>query len=120
KKLRSDAAFRVSFEQGLGRALKRFIGEYELEDEDLVATIASEQGFFQNKEIQTALIAVLKQPGAHLDEEREIVIQSFVTVLPERINRGRVDRAVTYLLKCLAQELWHLPELLPIYSLQFQ
>lgn len=120
KKLRSDTAFRDAFEQGLDRALKRFIEEYQLEDEDLVAAIAGEQGFFQNEEVQTALLAVLKQPGAYLDEEREAVVQSFATVMPERINREQVDRATTYLLKCLAQELWHLPELLPIYSLQFQ
>lgn len=120
KKLRSDTAFRDAFEAGLSRALKRFIEEYQLEDEDLVAAIAGEPGFFQNEEVQMALITVLKQPGAYLDEEREAIVQSFATVMPDRINRERVDRTITYLLKCLAQELWHLPELLPIYSLQFQ
>ena len=65
-------------------------------------------------------MAILKKPGLYLVEEREQVAQSFAGVLPERKNRERVDRAVTYLLKCLAEELWHLPELQPIYSLQFQ
>ena len=120
KKLRSDAAFRDAFETGLGQAMQRFIEEYQAEDEDLVLAISKEQDFFQNKEVQTALIAILKQPGAYLNEEREEILQTFVTVLPDRINRERVDRAVSYLLKCLAQELWHLPELMPIYSLQFQ
>lgn len=120
KKLRSDTAFRDAFEEGLSQAMQRFIEEYQNEDEDLVIAISKEQEFFLNKEVQTALIAVLKQPGAYLDEERKEVLQTFVTILPERINRERVDRAVSYLLKCLAQELWHLPELMPIYSLQFQ
>ncbi|MCB8980717.1 MAG: AAA family ATPase [Ardenticatenaceae bacterium] len=119
KKLRSDAAFHEAFEAGLSRAIQRFIEEYQVEDEDLVLAISKERDFFQNKEIQTALIAMLKQPGASLIEEREEILQTFSTVLPERINRKRVDRAVSYLLKCLAQELWHLPELMPIYSLQF-
>lgn len=120
KKLRSDAAFRNAFEEGLSQAMQRFVEEYQIEDEDLVMAISREQDFFLNKEVQTALTAILKQPGAYLDEEREEVLQTFTTVLPERINRERVDRAVSHLLKCLAQELWHLPELLPIYSLQFQ
>ena len=120
KKLRSDAAFHDAFEAGLSRAMQRFIEEYQVKDEDLVLAISREQDFFLNKEIQTSLIAILKQPGTYLDEEREAILQTFATVLPGRINRERVDRAVSYLLKCLAQELWHLPELMPIYSLQFQ
>lgn len=120
KKLRSDAAFRDAFETGLSQAIQRFIEEYQVEDEDLVLAISREQDFFLNKEVQTALTTILKQPGAYLNEERDEILQSFTTVLPERINRERVDRAVSYLLKCLAQELWHLPELMPIYSLQFQ
>jgi len=120
KKLRSDAGFNKKFEQGLQRAIERFVAEYQLEDEDLVAAIAENKEFFLNEEIQAALLKVIKNPGAYLDEEHEIVIQSFASVLPERLNRTRVDRAVGYLLQCLAQEVWALPELQPIYSLQFQ
>ncbi|MFQ5613981.1 MAG: hypothetical protein ACE5H9_17810, partial [Anaerolineae bacterium] len=120
KNLRSDATFNQAFEAGLQRAVQRFIQEYETEDEDLVAAIAADEDFFKNEEVQAALLAILKKPGAYLVDERETVLQSFATVLPQRKNRERVDRAVTYLLKCLAEELWHLPELQPIYSLQFQ
>lgn len=120
KKMRSDAAFQETFEQGLQRALQRFVNEYQLQDEDLVAALAHERQLFQNKEVQATLLAILKRPGAYLEEERDKLLDSFSTVLPQRINRERVDRAVTYLLKCLADELWHLPELSPIYSLQFQ
>jgi hypothetical protein len=120
KKLRSDAAFNQAFEAGLKRAAQRFITEYEAEDEDPVAAIAADEGFFKNEEVQAALLTILKKPGTYLSDEQERVAQSFASVLPERRNRERVGRAITYLLKCPGEELWHLPELQPIYSLQFQ
>jgi tetratricopeptide (TPR) repeat protein len=120
KQLRSDAAFNRAFQEGLERAAQRFIQEYETEDEDLVAAITAEEDFFKNEQVQAALLAILKKPGIYLADERDEMAESFTSVLPERKNRERVDRAVTYLLKCLAEELWHLPELQPIYSLQFQ
>ncbi len=118
--MRSDAAFNKTFEQGLQRAVRRFVDEYKLEDEDLVAAIATDKEFFQHEQIQQGLLAILKRPGAYLVEEQETLQDSFSSVLPQRLSRKRVDRAVIYLLKCLAEELWHLPELQPVYSLQFQ
>jgi hypothetical protein len=120
KKLRSDAAFNQAFEEGLRRAVRRFVQEYEVEDEDLVAAIAADEDFFNNEEVRAALLTILKKPGVYLAGERERLAASFDSVLPGRKNRERVDRAVIYLLKCLAEEVWHLPELQPIYSLQFQ
>jgi tetratricopeptide (TPR) repeat protein len=120
KKLRSDAAFNQAFEEGLRRAVRRFVQEYEVEDEDLVAAIAADEGFFKNEEVRAALLTILKKPGVYLAGERERLAEPFDSVLPGRKNRERVDRAVLYLLKCLAEDLWHLPELQPIYSLQFQ
>lgn len=120
KKLRSDGAFIREFEEGLERATKRFIDEYEIKDEDLVSIIAADKNFFKNREVQKALVSILKKPGTYLINERLTLDQTFATVLPNRKQRSRVDRAVTYLLKCIAKELWHLPELQPIYSLQFQ
>ena len=66
------------------------------------------------------MLAIIKKPGAHPSDEREMVLQSFETVLPERKNRQRVDRAVTVLLGYLAEEVWALPELQGVYMLQFQ
>ena len=120
KQLRSDAAFNKQFEEGLQRAIQRFVAEYELEDEDLVSAIAADKDFFKNEAIQKALLAILKKPGTYLGEDREKIAQSFESVLPNRRNRERVDKAVTFLLQCLAEELWHLPELQPVFSLQFQ
>jgi hypothetical protein len=120
RKLRSDTAFNRQFEKALAQATQRFIEAYQLQDEDLITAIAADKEFFQNEQIQKALLALLKRPGAYLADEREIIYQSFETVLPQRLNRERVDRAAIYLLKCLAEELWHLPEFRMIYTLQFQ
>lgn len=120
KKLRSDAAFQTAFGEGLQRAADRFAAEYVAEDEDLVAALTGDKTFFQNGEIQKALLAILKKPGVYLADEQELVAQSFDSVLPNRLNRERVNRAVLAFLKCLAEEVWNLPELRPAYELQFQ
>jgi tetratricopeptide (TPR) repeat protein len=120
KKLRSDAAFNTKFEQGLKKALKRFVDEYAEQDEDLVAAIEADTTVFQNAQVQKALLEMLKNPGRYLADEHEAVAENFATVFPGRKNRERVDKAIAFLLRCLAEELWNLPELQPIYSLQFQ
>ena len=120
KKLRSDAGFQQAFEQGLQRAARRFFEEYEAQDEDLTAALRDAPEFFENEDVQAALLKILKNPGAYLTDERAIIAQSFDSVLPTRKNRERVNNAVSYFLRCLAEELCHLPELQPIYSFQFQ
>jgi tetratricopeptide (TPR) repeat protein len=120
KGLRSDAAFAKQFEAGLKRAAERFLKEYEAHDEDLTAAIAGEPDFFKNEQVQAALLWMLKHPGTDLEQQRDVLAQSFETVLPARKNRVRVESAVMYFLKCLTEEVWTLPELQPIYSLQFQ
>lgn len=120
KKLRSDSGFRVAFEKGLQHASERFIAEYSEEDEDLVEVISKDKTFFDNEEIQAALISILKKPGSYLVKEQEIVVQSFNSILPQRRNRDRVNKAVYTFLKYLAEEVWMLPELRPAYEFQFQ
>jgi len=120
KKLRSDAGFVQAFQAGLRRAADRFVQEYQEEDEDLVRAIAADEGFFKNRQVQQALLAIIRKPGAYLADERETVLESFESVLPERRNRQRVDRAVTAFLTYLAEEVWALPELQGVYALQFQ
>jgi len=120
KLLRSDAAFTSKFNAALRTAINRFKKEYIQRDEDLVIALMSMPDVLRNEEVQQALLEMVKRPDRYLAEEREKAYQSFATVLPNRINRERVDNAVNYLLKCLAEEPWLLPELQPIYSLQFQ
>ena len=120
QRLRSDGGFNQKFEAGLKRAVQRFHDEYEAQDEDLTSALVAEKNLFQSQEVQAALLKMLKQPGAYLAAEHATLEEAFADVLPARKNRERVNRAITYLLKCLAEELWHLPEFMPVYSLQFQ
>ena len=120
KKLRSDTAFQDAFDEGVERATNRFIQEYVHQDEDLVMAIASDENFWRAKSVRQALLAMIQHPGRWLDEEREALTRHFDDVLPHRINRERVNRAVAFFLRCLAEELWHLPQLQPIYELQLQ
>ncbi len=82
--LRSDAQFKSEFEKALQKAIKRFSIEYESQDEDLSTAIMSERTILEDKQVTSALITMLKQPGSYLDEEREILVQSFNSVLPQR------------------------------------
>lgn len=120
RQLRTDGAFIAEFEKGLQRAIQRFVDEYELQDEDLVQAILADRDLFKRASIQKALIKLLTHPGTLQEKELELLSQTFEDLLPERRNRQRVERAISYLLRCLVEELWHLPELQPIYTLQFQ
>ncbi len=120
KQLRTDGQFRRQFDKGLDHAIKRFSDEYFEKDEDLVEAIVQEKDLFKSPDIKMALMNMIKSPGSYLVEEGDLIAQSFDSVLPGRKNRQRVDQAVKFLLRCLVEELWHLPELQPVYSLQFQ
>lgn len=120
KKLRSDAGFAQKFDNGLQKALQRFVNEYAEQDEDLVVAISADASVFKNEQVQKALLEMLKNPGKYLAQEQETVAENFASVLPGRKNRERVDKAMAFLLRCLAEEMWNLPELQPIYNLQFQ
>lgn len=120
RQLRTDGAFIAEFEKGLQRAVQRFVDEYELQDEDLVQAIMADSDLFKRVSIQKALLKLLTHPGTLQENEYDLLSQTFDDLLPERRNRQRVERAISYLLRCLVEELWHLPELQPIYTLQFQ
>jgi predicted negative regulator of RcsB-dependent stress response len=123
KQLSSQAVFYNAFDQAMPNALKRFQTEYTTQDEDLVAAIITDGKFWHSKDVRVALMALLHHPGSWLADERETVLQHFADVLPRRVNRDRVDKAITYFLGCVLEELWTLPgvrEIREIYSLQFQ
>ena len=120
QRLRSDAAFNQAIDDGLQRATQRFIQEYMAIDEDLVAAIAREPEFWQTESVRLALMEILKNPSFYLEQERLTLARSFVDVLRHRINRERVDNAVAFYLQCVAEALWHLEPLHPIYELHMQ
>ncbi len=123
RKLSTQAAFYAAFEEAMKRAYQRYIAEYMAIDEDLVDAIISDSQIWHSLNLQQALLLMIKRPGSWLVHEREAVIQHFADILPKRVNRERVDRAVSYFLRCILEELWTLPgvsEIREIYILQFQ
>jgi hypothetical protein len=123
RRLSSEAAFLRAFDQALERGLRRFRDEYTPQDEDLVPLLTSDPALWRSPTVRQALRDLVSRPGAHLPETRRQLLASFADVLPQRVNRERVDRAVSYLLGCIAEELWRLPaakEVREAYSLQFQ
>jgi hypothetical protein len=123
RRLSSEAAFLRAFDQALERGLRRFRDEYTQEDEDLVPLLVGDPALWRSPTVRKALRELVSRPGAHLPEARRQLLASFSDVLPQRVNRERVDRAVSYLLGCIAEELWSLPaakEVREAYSLQFQ
>src|SRR5262245_22773704 len=84
KRLRSDAKFQREFDKGIQKALNRFIQEYETEDEDLVAALASNKSIFLNEDVRSTLLTMLKHPSSYLVDDRERLSLTFVGILPER------------------------------------
>jgi LuxR family glucitol operon transcriptional activator len=123
RRLSSEAAFLRAFDQALERGLRRFRNEYTQKDEDLVSLLVGDPALWRSPTVRKALRELVSRPGAHLPEARRQLLASFSDVLPQRVNRERVDRAVSYLLGCIAEELWSLPpakEVREAYILQFQ
>lgn len=123
RRLSSKADFQHSIDKALRKGSERFVAEYAQQDEDLVEAIRGLPDLWQTKSVQRELVALIKQPGAWLVEERNTIVAHFEDVLPQRINRERVDRAVTYFLRSVAEELWLTPgakEIRDVYALQFQ
>jgi tetratricopeptide (TPR) repeat protein len=112
-----------SIDRALEAGIGRFIAEYTCQDEDLVDAIQGDELFWQSEVVQDALVKLVSRPGAWLGEERETMLRHFGAVLPQQIDRERVDKAVSFLLRCIAEELWSLPgarEIREAYSIQFQ
>lgn len=123
RKLSADAVFRASADRALQTGIERFIEEYREQDEDLVDALVQDATFWESAQVQQALKDVVEHPGASMPDQARVIAGHFDTVLPQRVNRKRVNAAVSYLLGCIAQELWSLPganEVREIYSLQFQ
>lgn len=123
RQLSTEAAFYNAFDKATIKGIEQFRVNYMVQDEDLVEAITTDRTFWQSRTVQQALIELIHHPGSWLVNEQEMITQHFADVLPKRISRERVDRAVNFLLGCILEELWTLPgvnEIRAIYSLQFQ
>ncbi|MCX6033328.1 MAG: NB-ARC domain-containing protein [Chloroflexi bacterium] len=123
RKFSSRGDLLQSIDRALEAGVRRFIKEYMGQDEDLVEAVRADDLFWQSEMVQDALVKLVSRPSAWLGEERETVLRHFETLWPTRVNRERVDKAITFLLRCIAEELWSLPgarEIREAYSIQFQ
>ena len=118
--LHSKSDFRKKFQKAMIEAMERFKQEYKVIDEDLVNTISNEKDLLENVDIQQAFINIVSRPDRYIDNNQQIVQKYFDGIFPDRINRDRVNNAISYFLKCLAESVWLMPEFSAIYSLLFQ
>src|SRR5258706_7104254 len=95
RQLSSQAAYYNAFDNAIKNARKRFIAEYTPQDEDMVESIISDGTFWESRNVRQALTTMIQRPGSWTTNERETVVQHCADVLPRRINRERVDKAIT-------------------------
>lgn len=114
---RSDHTLQTAINEGLKQATDRFIQEYMSTDEDLVLAIARDPDFWQAASVRQALLNLAENPTLYLEGQQTQVARGFVDVLRQRINRERVDQAVAYYLRCVAEALWHLEPFRPVYQM---
>ena len=114
---RSDHGLQTAINEGLKRATDRFLQEYMTTDEDLVQAIARDPDFWRAASVRQALLTLIENPTFYLEGQQTQVARGFVDVLRQRINRERVDQAVAYYLRCVAESLWHLEPFRPVYQM---
>jgi hypothetical protein len=66
RRLRSDAPFQQAVDRGLKEATDRFLGEYMVEDEDLVVAIARDPDFWKAESVRQALMEIVRHPDVYL------------------------------------------------------
>src|SRR6266849_6753116 len=114
---RSDAAFQESLTTALKHAVQKFATDYE--DKELVEAVTHSSHFWDIPSVQSALQEIITRPSSYLRQERKTLFYSFADVLPT-MEPERVERAVYFFLRCLTEEVITIPQLAPIYQVQFQ
>jgi LuxR family glucitol operon transcriptional activator len=120
KRLQSDRDFQKAVDEGLKEASKQFSREYMNIDEDLAEAIGKDPDFWKAETVRSAILEIIKHPGADISNERQIIEAQFNDVLGQRKNRERVNRAVIFYLRKVVECLWCIPQIKPIYELQMQ
>ena len=102
------------------RAEARFAREYTLEDAELTAVLTQQTQFADLPSVRGALRDLLTRPFSDPTRSISLVRQSFSDVLPERLDRARIDAAVHAFLTFLGEEVLYVPQLRETYTLFFQ
>lgn len=120
RRLHSDAEFRVRFEQALKSATNRFVRQSTEADAALIMDAAASKKLFESPAVQNALVAILKQPNLHLEQEHESLLGHLEAELSSQYARADVERVVNNFLIVLAEEIWSMEEFSAAYALMFQ
>ena len=116
-KLKTDSEFQTNFKDGIVRAVERFGREFE--DHELAALINQSESWINNK-VQIALLNIIKHPVSWSQADKIVISQQLGHLLPDSMESQKLDTALSFFIKCLIEEIWHLPELAPIYELQLE
>lgn len=115
-KLRSDAAFNDAFQKALKRASERWVAEYY--DKEIVENLTKDKELWKNNELIKLLGEIVRTPGGYHEPQFKSLLSSLQ--LQSGISSNQLEEAISYLLKCLSDEVISIPQLQPIYQLQFQ
>src|SRR5438552_17078257 len=78
----------------VARAEARFAREYRAQDSELADALGTQTRFADLPSVQAALRELLTRPFHDPNPSVTVLRQSFTDVLPERVDRARVDAAM--------------------------
>lgn len=117
-KLRDDAAFKDAIDGAIDAAWDDLRKKYE--NPELAQRLYDQRGAIDTKSVRDAVQVAISQPALLESKQFEVIARSFAEVLPTEADRTGVDAAVRFFLGRVAERVWHLPALQPIYEMQFQ
>lgn len=118
EKLRDDAAFKDAIDGAINAAWDDLLERYE--NAELAKKLCDQREAIDTKSVRDAVSATISQPGLLESKQFEVIARSFAEVLPTEADRAGVDAAVRFFLGRVAERVWHLPALQPIYEMQFR
>ncbi|GAB4198013.1 MAG: tetratricopeptide repeat protein [Roseiflexaceae bacterium] len=113
-------ALRRALDAAVERAAQRFAETYAAQDAELAAMLTKQTRFADLPTVRAAMRELLARPFHDPTAPVATLRQSFADVLPDQLDRGRVDAAVQTFLQLLGQEVLYIPQLRDLYGLAFQ
>src|SRR5919108_3223667 len=113
-------AMQRGFSRAVTRAEERFAREYGQQDAELADVLSTQTRFADLPSVRAALRELLTRPFHDPAQSIAVLRRSFDDVLPERVDRARVDAAMQAFLSYLGQEVLYVPQLRELYALLFQ
>ncbi|MET7968758.1 NB-ARC domain-containing protein [Micromonospora sp. NPDC005305] len=113
------ADFNRRFDKAVGRAVDRFRAQMSTMDPTIVSFLLQDAPVLDLPAVRDALRELVLQPARARDQAQEdflAVVSRFAPTVP----RDRLNKSITVLVRCLRDELQHLPELQPLFSLMYQ